>query len=126
MCACRLPWLLPVEPTHDAGSAEVYRKVDHDYVAAAAAKAAGVPYFYLVSAQGATFSNAMHVIFSYRLAAVLLLCIFLISFQDVGSAEVFRKVDHGYVAAAAAERAAGFVFWPDHCAGRNVFLKHYA
>jgi oxidoreductase len=39
----------------DAGSAEVFRKVDHDYVAAAAAaaKAAGVPYFGLVSAQGA-------------------------------------------------------------------------
>ncbi|WIA44601.1 hypothetical protein OEZ86_007319 [Tetradesmus obliquus] len=39
----------------DAGSAEGFRKVDHDYVAAAAAaaKAAGVPYFGLVSAQGA-------------------------------------------------------------------------
>jgi hypothetical protein len=39
----------------DAGSAEVFKKVDHDYVAAAAAaaKAAGVPYFGLVSAQGA-------------------------------------------------------------------------
>ncbi|WIA24116.1 hypothetical protein OEZ85_013714 [Tetradesmus obliquus] len=39
----------------DAGSADGFRKVDHDYVAAAAAaaKAAGVPYFGLVSAQGA-------------------------------------------------------------------------
>jgi hypothetical protein len=39
----------------DAGSAEGFRKVDYDYVAAAAAaaKAAGVPYFGLVSAQGA-------------------------------------------------------------------------
>jgi uncharacterized protein YbjT (DUF2867 family) len=36
-----------------AGSAEQFRKVDFDYVAAAAtaAKAAGVPYFGLVSAQ---------------------------------------------------------------------------
>ncbi|KAF8055279.1 HTATIP2 [Scenedesmus sp. PABB004] len=39
----------------DAGSAEVFRRVDHDYVLAGAkaAKAAGVPYFGLVSAQGA-------------------------------------------------------------------------
>eukprot|EP00878_Enallax_costatus_P044876 GHUV01053650.1.p1 GENE.GHUV01053650.1~~GHUV01053650.1.p1 ORF type:complete len:209 (+),score=94.39 GHUV01053650.1:36-662(+) len=39
----------------DAGSAEIFKKVDHDYVAAAAAaaKTAGVPYFGLVSAQGA-------------------------------------------------------------------------
>jgi oxidoreductase len=39
----------------DAGSADAFRKVDYDYVAAAAAaaKAAGVPYFGLVSAQGA-------------------------------------------------------------------------
>ncbi|KAF6254857.1 hypothetical protein COO60DRAFT_1703115 [Scenedesmus sp. NREL 46B-D3] len=39
----------------DAGSAEVFKKVDHEYVAAAAAaaQAAGVPYFGLVSAAGA-------------------------------------------------------------------------
>jgi hypothetical protein len=38
-----------------AGSAEQFKKVDYEYVAAAAtaAKAAGVPYFGLVSAQGA-------------------------------------------------------------------------
>jgi hypothetical protein len=38
-----------------AGSAEAFKKVDHDYVAAGArlAKAAGVPHFSLVSAQGA-------------------------------------------------------------------------
>lgn len=37
----------------DAGSAEVFKKVDYEYVAAAAkvAKAASVPYFGLVSAQ---------------------------------------------------------------------------
>eukprot|EP00882_Tetradesmus_deserticola_P001979 GHRQ01002121.1.p1 GENE.GHRQ01002121.1~~GHRQ01002121.1.p1 ORF type:complete len:278 (+),score=130.78 GHRQ01002121.1:147-980(+) len=39
----------------DAGSAEVFKKVDHEYVAAAAAAAAAarVPWFGLVSAQGA-------------------------------------------------------------------------
>jgi hypothetical protein len=54
----------------------------------------------------------MHDIFSHPLAAVLLLRIFLISFQDAGSAEVFRKVDHDYVAAAAAAaKAAGVPYF---------------
>jgi hypothetical protein len=37
-----------------AGSAEQFRKVDFEYVAATAAKAAGMPYFGLVSAQVGT------------------------------------------------------------------------
>jgi uncharacterized protein YbjT (DUF2867 family) len=55
-CCCSAATHLFLISFQDAGSAEVFRKVDHDYVAAAAAaKAAGVPYFGLVSVQGAMF-----------------------------------------------------------------------
>jgi hypothetical protein len=97
----------------DAGSAEVFKKVDHRYAAAAAAKSAGVPYFGLVSAQGAAVKTILpkqylQELCARALAAVLLLRIFLLfaagcrqcGVQKSTLLDFFEDADGGMAAAA--------------------------